>query len=79
MIKNQKEEDQIRANIKLCKDNVKTAISELQKISKKIGGNENDVKPLQEGLNKVSDKIFSQLLKTLNAQKTQEIDKDKKG
>ena len=79
MIKDKKEEDQIRADIQLCKTNVKTAISKLQEISKKIGGTDNDVKPLQDGLNKVSDKIFDQLLKTLNAQKAQEIDKLKKG
>ena len=79
MIKDKKEEDQIRADIQLCKTNVKTAISKLQEISKKIGGTDNDVKPLQDGLNKVSDKIFDQLLKTLNTQKAQEIDKLKKG
>ena len=37
MIKDKKEEDQIRADIQLCKTNVKTAISKLQEISKKIG------------------------------------------
>ncbi len=79
MIKDKKEEDQIKADIQKCKATLEEKIEDLKKIFLKIGGKADAVKPLKDGLTTVSDNLFKQLLKALNEKSTQDVDKLKKG
>ena len=79
MIKDKKEEEQIKANIQKCKTALEKEIDDLKKIFLKVGGKEDAVKPLKDGLTTVSDNLFKQLLKALNEKNTQDVNKLKKG
>jgi gas vesicle protein len=79
MIKDKKEEDQIKESIQKCKATIEEKIEDLKKIFLKVGGKADAVKPLKDTLTTVSDNLFKQLLKALNEKNTQDVNKLKKG